>query len=127
MSILCCGPYVKRIQWLSGLALLLSVGLSLGQNPSDVSLDELSKEDRKHRELLKKLKTGEVQANANDKTHVEAADFHARYLTYRFAHPSFHKVGSKDIRDSMEGLYRDFESDVDQILGKNKDKTKDYA
>lgn len=128
MSMQFRGPSLNQIRWSSGLALFLSVGLSLAQSPLNVSVDELEREGRKHTDTIKKLRTGEITPSASDKNVMDAIDYQARLHTYRFANAIYHKVPAIDANKSIEYLYKDFDGLVGGLIsGKDKDKTKEYA
>ncbi len=117
----------NRVRFCCSLTLLLSASLSLGRAPADASLTELDMESRKHRDVLQRLLRGDMPANPNDKSHVAAADFAARYATYRFTFSRFHKVATgTDNRDTLDGLYYEFDRDIKGLVG-GKEKTKDFA
>ncbi len=128
MSMQPSGPYLKRLQCLGGLALLLSVGLSLAQSPLDFSDDDLKNEERKHRDVMRKLTKGEVPASANDKSHMDAIDYMGRLHTYRFTNPVYHKVPATDPNKSIDGLFKSFDGEIQSLTGgKDKDKTKEFS
>jgi hypothetical protein len=113
---------------LAGLFGFFVLGAARAQNPSDIGLSELEKEEYKQRSLIKDLLRGTVTANAGDKTHTDAIDFLARFDLYRLANPLYHNPGTTpmDQRRTIHRLYEEFDQDVRNIVS-GKEKTKDMA
>src|SRR5579871_3891904 len=65
-----------------GLSVLVPLNPARAQTLSD-GMNVLDAKYRTHRGLLRDLFKGALQADPNDKTHVEAIDTEARYVTYR--------------------------------------------
>jgi len=112
-------------RWLSLVVVVMGVGPALGQEPDDTSLKELNDEGSRPviKEMGTKLFRGDLSANPDNKDHLAAIDYYARYHTYRFANPLFHNPsGTKTIAS----LYQEFDRDVQNLVN-GKEKTSECA
>jgi hypothetical protein len=109
------------------LLLCLVPSAAPAQDPTQVSVDELSKDDRKNMDLWKRLMKGDQPANLTDKQQQEAMDAHVRFLMFRFANSQYHKpaaLGDKGI--NIDRIAYEFGLEVNEIQG-GKEKTKECA
>lgn len=108
------------------LAFILPPRPLLGRpgGPDETGLSDLEGEAKTHNPVIQKLIRGEMKADPKDKTHVDAVDYEARWITYRFNYTQYHKpaggVGTS-LTKTIEGLHRDFEDDLIKI-GRLRDK-----
>jgi hypothetical protein len=109
------------------LLVCLVAPLLSGQDPREVSVDELLKEDRKTSDLTKKLLKGEQPANLSDKQQVDAVDAHVKFLLFRFANTLYHKPPTRDDKgNNIDQVIYDFTVDVNYIKA-GKEKTREIA
>jgi len=120
--------WMRPERWLSLMVVVVGMGTSPGQEPAapdEVSLKELNDEGSKPaiREMCTKLFRGDLSANPDNKEHLAAIDYTARFLTYRFANTQFHNAtGAKSILN----LYHEFDKEVQNLVN-GKEKTSECA
>jgi len=118
----------RHFLWLCLIAfIVLPRPLQGRPGPDETALTDLEGEAKTHNATLQKLIRGEMKADPKDKTHEDAVDYEARWITYRFNYTQYHKpaggVGTS-LTKTIEGLQRDFEDDLTK-LGRIRDRDKD--
>jgi hypothetical protein len=92
-----------------GLSLLAPLAAVRAQTLSD-GMRALDDKYKSHRNLLRDLFKGAIQADPGDKNHVEAIDTEARYVTYRVYLDHLEGQPTK-----IEKAFKDFESDIKDV------------